>query len=80
MTLDDLSLFAPTAPERITLPSARLEAAALPWQPHPAFPGVHMKHLVLGADTGGALSCHLVRVAAGEPGLLLLAQFCPALK
>lgn len=116
----------------IALPDALLTAEELPWEAHPVFPGVQMKHLVTGYDTGGALSCHLVRVApgyalddhdhpantelhkvlagggscrvaerdvayspgtmavipqggvhrvdAGGDGLLLLAQFCPALK
>ena len=39
-----------------------------PWNPHPAFKGVSLKHLVTGADTGGALSCHMVRV---DPGCVL---------
>lgn len=38
---------------------------ALCWRPHPAFEGVALKHLVAGADTGGALSCHMVRVQPG---------------
>ncbi|UJX42892.1 cupin domain-containing protein [Desulfovibrio sp. JY] len=42
------------------------DAADLPWNPHPAFEGVSLKHLVTGADTDGALSCHLVRVAPGK--------------
>jgi len=41
------------------------EAFTAPWTPHPAFAGVSLKLLVSGRDTGGALSCHLVRV---EPG------------
>jgi quercetin dioxygenase-like cupin family protein len=44
------------------------DAAALPWNAHPTFPGVSLKHLVTGADTGGAISCHLVRL---EPGCQL---------
>jgi len=36
------------------------------WKQSPAFKGVWMKHLVLGADTDGALSCHLVRVEQGS--------------
>ena len=35
------------------------------WNAHPAFAGVELKDLVLGADTGGGFSCHLVRVAPG---------------
>lgn len=55
----------PPLPQAITLPDARVEACALPWEPHPSFEGVEMKHLVLGRDTEGGLSCHLVRVAPG---------------
>jgi quercetin dioxygenase-like cupin family protein len=51
----------------VTLSGVR-DAAAIPWNAHPAFPGVSLKLLVAGADTGGAVSCHLVRV---EPGMEL---------
>lgn len=57
-----------TEKSAIALPEALVDAGALPWEPHPAFPGVAMKHLVLGRDTGGGLSCHLVRV---DPGAVL---------
>ncbi len=50
---------------RILTPAGARDAAALPWNAHPAFAGVAIKHLVTGADTDGALSCHLVRVAPG---------------
>ena len=38
------------------------------WKPHPLFAGVWLKLVISGADTGGALSCHLVRV---DPGCCL---------
>ncbi len=41
-------------------------AADLPWEPNPRFPGVSLKHLLTGADTGGRFSVHLVRVEAGH--------------
>ncbi|GAB7079194.1 cupin domain-containing protein [Megalodesulfovibrio paquesii] len=47
---------------------ARTQSASIPWNPHPAFAGVWMKHLICGADTTGRLSCHLIRV---EPGCCL---------
>lgn len=53
---------------RLTSPSREADLSALPWNPHPSFPGVALKHLVSGAETGGALSAHLVRV---EPGCCL---------
>lgn len=37
-------------------------AGDVPWNPHPKFPGVWLKHLIKGADTGGMLSCHMVRI------------------
>jgi quercetin dioxygenase-like cupin family protein len=42
----------------------------LPWNAHPTFKGVYLKHLVKGEDTDGNFSCHLVKVEAGcEIGL-----------
>jgi quercetin dioxygenase-like cupin family protein len=37
----------------------------LPWNPHPKFAGVSLKHLVTGKDTGGRLSLHHVRIDPG---------------
>lgn len=34
----------------------------LPWNPHPTFKGVALKHIITGAETNGQLSCHLVRI------------------
>jgi quercetin dioxygenase-like cupin family protein len=41
------------------------KTASLPWNPHPKFAGVALKHLVTGKATGGRLSLHLVRVDPG---------------
>ena len=41
------------------------KAESLPWNPHPKFAGVALKHLVTGKDTGGRLSLHHVRVDPG---------------
>jgi quercetin dioxygenase-like cupin family protein len=41
------------------------KAELLPWNPHPKFAGVALKHLVTGKDTGGRLSLHHVRVDPG---------------
>jgi quercetin dioxygenase-like cupin family protein len=46
----------------LLLPSGDTAFADLPWNPHPAFPGVTLKHLVSGPDTGGRFSYHLVRI------------------
>ena len=37
----------------------------LPWNPHPKFAGVSLRHLVTRADTGGQLSLHHVRIDPG---------------
>jgi mannose-6-phosphate isomerase-like protein (cupin superfamily) len=50
----------------IILPGGELRADQLEWKAHPTFPGVWMKHLIMGKDTGGSLSCHLVRVEKGK--------------
>lgn len=42
------------------------DLAAISWHPHPSFAGVLMKHLIRGRDTGGLLSCHMVRVDPGR--------------
>ena len=49
------------APDRPALPFDKL-----PWEPHPSFEGVELKHLVTGRETGGQFSYHLVRVAPGR--------------
>ncbi|MBU1042736.1 MAG: cupin domain-containing protein [Proteobacteria bacterium] len=46
-------------------PDGQSDLTALPWNPHPSFIGVALKHLVTSADTLGALSAHLVRIAPG---------------
>lgn len=38
---------------------------SLEWNYHGAFKGVALKHLVMGDQTEGKLSCHLVRIEAG---------------
>ncbi|MGE4298662.1 MAG: cupin domain-containing protein [Desulfovibrionaceae bacterium] len=43
-------------------------AGECPWNAHPVFQGVALRHLVTGADTAGALSCHVVRI---DPGCVL---------
>ena len=43
-------------------------AGEIPWNRHPQFNGVQLKHLVKGGDTEGRLSCHMVRI---DPGAIL---------
>ncbi|MEI7856356.1 MAG: cupin domain-containing protein [Methanomicrobiales archaeon] len=40
-------------------------AESLPWNPHPKFAGVSLRHLVTGKATGGRLSLHHVRIDPG---------------
>ncbi len=40
----------------------------IPWNPHPKFTGVYLKHIIKGTDTQGMLSCHMVRI---EPHAVL---------
>ncbi|RQW81340.1 MAG: cupin domain-containing protein [Geobacter sp.] len=38
------------------------EVGTIPWNEHPKFKGVFLKHIVKGIDTEGMLSCHMVRI------------------
>lgn len=40
--------------------------ADIPWSEHPTFDGVALKHLVTAAQTDGAFSYHLVKIAPGK--------------
>ncbi|MFZ5427460.1 MAG: cupin domain-containing protein [Thermodesulfobacteriota bacterium] len=51
---------------KIICPERELSADDQEWEAHTSFTGVWMKHLILGKDTGGGLSCHLVRVEKGS--------------
>lgn len=51
---------------RLRLPGGETVFVDLPWNAHPTFEGVELKHIVTGRDTGGQFSFHLVRVAPGK--------------
>jgi quercetin dioxygenase-like cupin family protein len=51
--------------ETIISTSSDFQAGSLPWNPHPKFAGVSLRHLVTGKDTGGHLSLHHVRIDPG---------------
>jgi len=38
---------------------------SLPWNPHPKFSGVFLRHLVSGSETGGRMSLHHVQIYPG---------------
>ena len=50
---------------RIEYSDKTVDVSSLIWNPHPAYAGVSLKHLVTGQDTEGKFSCHLVRIEAG---------------
>ncbi|MBU1230031.1 MAG: cupin domain-containing protein [Proteobacteria bacterium] len=50
---------------RLARPEGDTDLATRPWNPHPRFAGVALRHLLTAADTGGAMSTHLVRIDAG---------------
>ncbi len=49
----------------VFVPGSDIAAGSLPWNPHPKFAGVSLRHLVTGKDTGGRLSLHHVWVDPG---------------
>lgn len=60
----DLSILPGTL--RLAVPGREKDLAALPWNPHPSFPGVALKHLLTATETDGAMSAHLVRIESGR--------------
>lgn len=56
----------PRGHDRIVTETEQRIAGDLSWNPHPKFPGVFLKHLVTGSDTGGKMSLHHVRVYPGQ--------------
>jgi len=50
---------------RMVLAEADRTPDAAAWTPHPKFPGVSLRTLVSGGDTGGTYSQHEVRVDPG---------------
>jgi quercetin dioxygenase-like cupin family protein len=58
-------LFAAFDAGRVAGADAEASAADAPWNAHPAFAGVSLKHLVTSADTDGRFSAHLVRLDPG---------------
>lgn len=50
----------------LKLPEGEKAFADIPWTAHAAFEGVELKHIVTSAESGGAFSFHLIRVAPGK--------------
>ncbi|MCK9579482.1 MAG: cupin domain-containing protein [Methanoregula sp.] len=49
----------------VIVPGRTVEPESLPWNPHPKFAGVSLRHLVTGKDTVGLVSLHHVRIDPG---------------
>ena len=51
--------------DTVVIPGQTIVTESLPWNPHPKFAGVFLRHLVTGKDTGGTMSLHHVRIDPG---------------
>lgn len=51
--------------DTVVVPGQTITTESLPWNPHPKFAGVSLRHMMTGKDTGGRLSLHHVRVDPG---------------
>ncbi|WP_421901483.1 cupin domain-containing protein [Maridesulfovibrio sp.] len=66
MTTEEFPILA--ANGTIETATGSIQCSNLDWNPHPAFEGVYLKHLITGDKTEGQLSCHIVRI---DPGCTL---------
>lgn len=48
---------------KFEIPGKTISFDDVPWSKHPTFEGVELKHILKGAETDGAYSYHLVRIA-----------------
>ena len=51
--------------DTVVMPGQKIIIESIPWNPHPKFAGVFLRHLVTGKDTGGRMSLHHVRIDPG---------------
>ena len=51
---------------QLILPNKTLHFETIPWNEHPTFDGVALKHIVTATDTNGEFSYHLVRIAPNK--------------
>ena len=64
--MDYLNLFEKFNTEgQLRLPGTAVSFSEIPWNKHPTFDGVELKHIVTAKETGGQFSYHLVRIAPG---------------
>lgn len=60
MTIQEFPTLA--ANGKIETISDSINCSNIKWNPHPAFEGVYLKHLITGETTAGQLSSHIVRI------------------
>jgi len=48
------------------IPGQKRNFETVPWNKHPAFDGVELKHLITSSETNGEFSYHLVRIAPNK--------------
>ena len=51
---------------QLRLPTETIQFGELPWNKHPEFDGVELKHIVTSQQTSGQFSYHLVRIAPNK--------------
>jgi quercetin dioxygenase-like cupin family protein len=51
--------------DTVVMPGQTIVTESIPWNPHPKFAGVFLRHLVTGNNTGGRMSLHHVRIDPG---------------
>ena len=65
--MDYLNLFEKFNTEgQLRLPGTAVSFSEIPWNKHPIFDGVELKHIVTAKETEGQFSYHLVRIAPGK--------------
>jgi len=68
VTSDESCFLAKVLTGNVFFTDRQISIEDLPWNPHPAYKGVYLKHLILGEDTNNQLSCHIVKI---EPYCML---------
>ena len=51
---------------KLIIPNKTVDFKNVPWNSHPTFDGVELKHIVTSSDTNGEFSYHLVRIAPNK--------------
>ena len=51
---------------KLIIPNKTVDFENVPWNSHPTFDGVELKHIVTSTDTNGEFSYHLVRIAPNK--------------